>query len=195
MFNSCDISHPSPRMSNEKTHRPSLATVIPNPVTPPSFAQTSNHPLSSLRPVTRLPNQLPQPLQPHLIHLIKPSHNRTVNINNGHHLAPHHNRDDNLTPARPVTRDVPRELVDVGNNLRLLCRCSCPAHAPPEGDGLACYLALEGREDELRAGGGGGRVEGVEACGLELAVGGWMGDEWDGGPGGGGRESRADGKG
>lgn len=58
---------------------------------------------------------------------------------------------------------MPRKPIHIPNQLRLLLRRRRSTDTPPERDGLACYLALEGTQDELWFPGCGGWVEGVES--------------------------------
>lgn len=173
---SYSYSHrPLPKTPNKQTNTPPPSFFSPSPPTLPTPNPT-HHLL--LRPITPLRNHLRKPLQPPPIHLIEPIHRGAVDVDNRHHSAGsspgHDDGHDDLAAARPVARDVARERVDVGHELRLRRRRRRAAHPAPEGDGLACHLALEGTEDELGAGGRGRGVEGVEACfflvGVELVV-------------------------
>lgn len=110
---------------------------------------------------------------------VKPAQLRTININNRNNLrpvstpnAPHFRnhttylplldyRHHNLTPTRPITRNMSRELLHIRNQLRRRRRGSSAAHPPVKSNDLTCDLALERAENEAR---GVGRVGEVEAC-------------------------------
>lgn len=123
-------------------------------------------------PVTALCQQLGYPLQPKLVHLVKPIQNSTVHIDDGHHLAltvaiagrsTDYDWDNNLAPTIRVTGNVAREGVDVGHKLGTSFARRGPTYAAPEGDGLAGYFSLERTQDELRLLGRGGWVKHIEA--------------------------------
>lgn len=95
-----------------------------------------------------------------LILLIEPLQIRAIDINDGDRLPPLHNGHHNLTLAGAVARNVARELLDVGHQLRLLSGSGSAAHALAEADGLAGNHALEGPEYQLVRG---RWVEDVEA--------------------------------
>jgi hypothetical protein len=65
------------------------------------------------------------------------------------HLPLLHNRDNNLAPARAVTRNVPGKRIDVGHKLRLARLRSSSAHAAAQRNRLARDLALERPEQQL----------------------------------------------
>ena len=125
--------------------------------------------------VARPCQQLRQFFQRLLILPIKPIEFRTININNRNNLRPVsillanecdttylprlHNRHHNLTLTRPIARNMTRELLHILDQLRRSSRGSGAADSPVKGDGLTCYLALEGAENEAR---GVGRVSEVE---------------------------------
>lgn len=56
---------------------------------------------------------------------------------------------NNFTFACTITGNVPRKLLHVRHKLRLLRFGRSSADATPEGNGLACYLAMEWSEQEL----------------------------------------------
>ena len=60
------------------------------------------------------------------------------------------NRNNNLTPTPPITRNMSRERLHICYQLRLCFFRRSPTYTAPEIDGLACYLALERTEQELR---------------------------------------------
>ena len=61
-----------------------------------------------------------------------------------------HNRNNNLTPTPPITRNMPRKCLHICYQLRLCFFRRCPADTAAKINGLTCYLALEGAEQELR---------------------------------------------
>ena len=56
---------------------------------------------------------------------------------------------NDLALARAIASNMPRELLHIRHQLRLLGLGRSAAHTAVEVDGLACYLAVEGAEEEL----------------------------------------------
>lgn len=65
------------------------------------------------------------------------------------HLVILDNRHNNLALARSITRNVSRKLLHIRHQLGLLSLGRRSANTAPEGNGLACYLALERTKQEL----------------------------------------------
>lgn len=126
---------------------------------------------SSTIPITALRKQRRQIPQPLLIHLVEPSHLRTINIDNRNYLRPPistatqpilrqylsipthlptfptQNRHHNLAPTLPIASYMPRKLTDVRDSQYLFFSGGGTAHAPADGDALACRAAVEGTEE------------------------------------------------
>jgi hypothetical protein len=86
-----------------------------------------------------------------------------VDVDNGDYFAGCDDGDYDLTSAVAVAGYVAGKLVDVGNELGLLCKRGGAADASTDGNGLASDFPLERAEDQLLALGV-RLVEGVEAC-------------------------------
>lgn len=67
---------------------------------------------------------------------------------------------------------MPRELLHIRHQLRLLGLGRSAAHTAVKVDGLACYLAVEGAEEELLRL---GRVEEVESAPVDAGRWAWQG--------------------
>jgi hypothetical protein len=67
---------------------------------------------------------------------------------------------------------MPRELLHVWHQLRLLGLGRSAAHTAVEVDGLACYLAVEGAEQQLPRLGG---VEEIESAPVDAGRWAWQG--------------------
>lgn len=59
------------------------------------------------------------------------------------YLSVLHNRNNNLTLACPITRNMAWKLVYVFDQLRLCFLGRCPTHTPAKCNDLACYLPLK----------------------------------------------------
>ncbi|KAK1445326.1 hypothetical protein CCUS01_12653 [Colletotrichum cuscutae] len=115
------------------------------------------HPVSSSPPlpITTPRKQPSKPLQPNPINLVEPISLRTVHVNNRHQRVLDDDRHDDLAPAVPITRNVPRKGIDVGHELGLARGGGGAADAAAKGDLLAGDFAHEGAQDEGSFGGRG----------------------------------------
>lgn len=92
------------------------------------------------------------------------------------HLAILNHRDHDFRFRFRVTGDMARKHFHIADHLCRFGLRGYTADAPAEADGLASYFALEGAEDQLRGGRGGG-VEDVEAGPVCVVAGGGEGVE------------------
>lgn len=122
--------------------------------------------------ITRLRQQLRQLLQRLLVLLRKPIQLRAINIDDSNDLPTHqspphtsrsakpikkkktylsilHNRHHNLTPTRPITRNVSRKLLHIIHQLRALRLRRLPADSPPKRNRLTRDLSLERPQQQL----------------------------------------------
>lgn len=75
------------------------------------------------------------------------------------HLPILQDRHNDLTLTRAITRNMPRELIHIRYQLRLLGLRRSAAYAAPKSDCLAGYLPVERAKEELRRVSGGQKVK------------------------------------
>lgn len=91
-----------------------------------------------------------------------------IQKSHGTHLPLLHNRNNNLTLRRPITRNMSRKTFHIRHQLRPRLLRRGAANSPAKRNDLACYLALERAEKELRRV---GRVGEIEACPIDVGGG------------------------